>query len=101
MTDAEFNFTMLFEVYYGQVGDNNSLILSPLQNQSIAITATNFLAQDAQGNKIEFDQNYGLDQMFTKSGGIISDVTMLYYEANYANYRYRLVEINQDFITFM
>lgn len=89
VTDAEFNFTMLFEVYYGQVDNNNSLILSPLQNQSIAITATNFLAQDAQGNKIEFDQNYGLDQMFTKSGGIISDVTMLYYEANYANYRYR------------
>lgn len=89
VTDAEFNFTMLFEVYYGEIGVNNSLNLSPLKNKSIAITVTNFIAQDAQGNKIEFDQEYGFDQMYTKSGGIISDVTMLYHEANYANYRYR------------
>lgn len=102
VVDKDYNFSIIFEVYYGSVNnDSKKLELSRLHNHTIAITVTNFIALDALGNEMLFTENHAYPYPTVHgSSNIVSEVTMFYSGVNENNYKYRFGKNKSGYFNF-
>lgn len=99
--DKTYNFSIVFEVYYGSISPSGSLEVTRLKHKTIAIQVTNFTAKDINGNYIPFTTpaTDGFPS-FASIGEIESTVSMFYSGVDPNIYRYRFGRNKSGFYNF-